>query len=44
MICADFLAGVGVEGNGNNGALVPSLTRLVLSLPKPPRTELIEAV
>jgi len=34
MICADFLAGVNLEA-GNQNALLPALTRLVLGLPKP---------
>jgi hypothetical protein len=43
MICADFLAGVNLEA-GNQDALLPSLTRLVLGLPKPDRKQLIEHV
>jgi hypothetical protein len=43
MICADFLAGASLEG-GNPGALLHSLTRLVLALPRPQRVELLEAV
>jgi hypothetical protein len=43
LICADFLAGVSLE-TGNQGALLTSLTRIVLGLPKPQRTELLEAV
>jgi hypothetical protein len=43
MICADFLAGVNLAASDQN-ALVPSLTRLVLGLPKPKRVELLEAV
>jgi len=43
MICADFPAGVNLEA-GNQNALVPALTRLVLGLPKPKRIELLEAV
>jgi len=43
MICADFLAGVSLEG-GSAGAILPSLTRLILGLPKAQRIELIEAV
>ena len=43
MICADFLAGVNLEA-GNQDALLPSLTRLVLGLPKPDRKQLIENV
>ncbi len=40
MICADFLAGVNLEA-GNRDALLPSLTRLVISLPKPERKQLL---
>jgi hypothetical protein len=43
MICADFLAGVSLE-TGNHDALVLSLTRLVIGLPKPERKQLIESV
>ena len=43
MICADFLAGVSLEG-GNHEALLPSLTRLVLGLPKPQIRQLLEEV
>jgi hypothetical protein len=43
MICADFLAGVSLEG-GNQDALLSSLTRLVIGLPKPHRKQLVEAV
>ena len=43
MICADFLAGVSLEG-GNQEALLPSLTRLVLGLPKPQIRQLLEEV
>jgi hypothetical protein len=43
MICADFLAGVSLE-TGNQYALVLSLTRLVIGLPKPERKQLIENV
>jgi hypothetical protein len=43
MICADFLAGVGLE-TGNRDALLPSLTRLVISLPKPERKQLVDEV
>ena len=43
MICADFLAGVSLE-SGNHDALIPSLTRLVLGLPKPQISQLIENV
>src|SRR5258707_11871301 len=43
MICADFLAGVSLEA-GNRDALLPSLTRLVIGLPKPERKQLLEDV
>jgi hypothetical protein len=43
MICADFLAGVSLE-TGNQDALLPSLTRLVIGLPKPERKQLLENV
>jgi hypothetical protein len=43
MICADFLAGVSLE-DGNRDALLPSLTRLVIGLPKPERKQLLENV
>jgi hypothetical protein len=43
MICADFLAGVSLE-TGNQDALVLSLTRLVIGLPKPQRKQLLENV
>ena len=43
MICADFLAGVSLEA-GNRNALLPSLTRLVIGLPKPERKQLLEDV
>ena len=43
MICADFLAGVSLEA-GNHPALLPALTRLVLSLPKPQIRQLLENV
>jgi hypothetical protein len=43
MICADFLAGVSLE-TGNQDALVLSLTRLVIGLPKPERKQLLENV
>ena len=43
MICADFLAGVSLEA-GNQDALLPSLTRLVIGLPKPERKQLFEDV
>jgi len=41
MICADFLAGVSLE-SGNQAALLSSLTRLLLALPKPLRNQLLE--
>ena len=43
MICADFLAGVNLE-TGNQDALLPSLTRLVLGLPKPQIKQLVENI
>ena len=43
MICADFLAGVSLEA-GNQDALLPCLTRLVVGLPKPQRKQLLEEV
>src|SRR6195256_783384 len=43
MICADFLAGVSLE-TGYQDDLLPSLTRLVLSLPKPQIRQLLENV
>ena len=43
MICADFLAGVSAE-TGNHEALLASLTRLVLGLPKPQIRQLLENV
>jgi hypothetical protein len=43
MICADFLAGVSLEA-GNRDALLPSLTRLVIRLPKSERKQLLEEV
>src|SRR6266550_833752 len=43
MICADFLAGASLEA-GNRNALLPSLTRLVIGLPKPERKQLLEDV
>ena len=43
MICADFLAGVSLE-TGNQDALLPALTRLVLGLPMPQRKQLLESV
>jgi hypothetical protein len=43
MICADFLAGVSTE-TGNLDALLPSLIRLVLGLPKPKIRQLLESV
>ena len=43
MICADFLAGVNLE-TGNQDALLRSLTRLVLGLPKPQIRQFLENV
>jgi hypothetical protein len=43
MMCADFLAGVSLE-TGNQDTLLPSLTRLVLGLPKPRIRQLVENV
>jgi hypothetical protein len=43
MICADFLAGASLEV-GNQDALLPSLTRMVIGLPKPQRLQLLENV
>jgi hypothetical protein len=43
MICADFLAGVSLEAS-NQDALLPSLTRLAIGLPKPERKQLLENV
>ncbi len=43
MICADFLAGVSLE-IGTQDTLLPSLTRLVLGLPKPQREQLLADV
>ena len=43
MICADFLAGVSLEA-GNQDALLPSLIRMVIGLPKPQRQQLLENV
>jgi hypothetical protein len=43
MICADFLAGVSLEG-GNQNALLSCLTRLAIGLPKPQKKQLIEEV
>ena len=43
MICADFLAGVSLEG-GNQSALLPAITRLVLGLSKPQQADLFEAL
>src|ERR1019366_10316939 len=43
MICADFLAGVSLE-TGNQDALLPCLTRLVVGLPRPQRKQLLEEV
>jgi len=43
MICADFLAGVSLEA-GDQGALVPALTRMVIGLSKPQRQQLLENI
>ncbi len=43
IIFADFLAGVSLE-TGNQDALLPCLTRLVIGLPKPQRRQLLEEV
>jgi hypothetical protein len=43
MICADFLAGVSLE-TGDQDALLPALTRLVLGLPLPKRKQLLENI
>ena len=43
MICADFLAGGSLEA-GNRNPLLPSLTRLVIGLPKPEKKQLLEDV
>ena len=43
MICADFLAGVSAE-TGNHEALLASLTRLALGLPKAQIRQLLEDV
>jgi hypothetical protein len=43
MICADFLAGVSLEA-GNQDALLPALTRMVIGLPTPQRQQLLEDV
>src|SRR6202140_3026232 len=43
MICADFLAGASLE-TGNQDALLPSLTRLIIGLPRPERKQLLENV
>jgi hypothetical protein len=43
MISADFLAGVSLE-TGSQDALLPSLTRLIIGLPKPQRKQLLEDV
>ena len=43
MICADFLAGVSLE-TGNQDALLPCLTRLVIGLSIPQRKQLLEDV
>jgi hypothetical protein len=43
MICAEFLAGVSLEA-GNQDALLPSLTRIVIGLPSPQWRKLLEEV
>jgi hypothetical protein len=43
MICADFLAGVNLE-MGNQNALLPCLTRLVIGLPSQERNQLLQEV
>src|SRR4029077_18863470 len=43
MICAGFLAGVGLEA-GNTEAVLPSLTRLILGLPIPRKKQVLENV
>ena len=43
MICADFLAGVSLE-TGDQDALLPALTRLVLGLSLPKRKQLLENI
>jgi hypothetical protein len=43
MICADFLVGVSLDA-GNQDALLPCLTRLVIGLPKPVRNQPLEKV
>jgi hypothetical protein len=43
MICADFLAGASTE-IGNVEALLPSLTRIFLGLPKPQIRQLLDKV
>src|ERR1700676_1939159 len=43
MICADFLAGVSLEA-GNQDALLLSLARMVIGLPKPQKQQLLENV
>src|ERR1700730_15615640 len=43
MICADFLAGVCLEA-GDRVALLSSLTRQIIGLPKPERIQLLEDV
>src|SRR5258707_5984528 len=43
MICADFLAGSCFEV-GSQDALLPSLTRMVIGLPKPQKQQLLENV
>jgi hypothetical protein len=43
MICADFLAGVSLEA-GNQDALLPALTRMIIGLPKPQTEQLLKNV
>ena len=43
MICADFLAGVNLEAS-NQDALLPSLMRIVLGLPKPQIRQLLDNI
>jgi hypothetical protein len=40
VICTDFLPGVSLE-SGNQDALLPCLTRLIIELPKPHRKQLL---
>jgi hypothetical protein len=43
MICADFLAGVSLE-TGNQDALLPYITRIVIGLPTSQRQQLLENI